>query len=527
MTPVHRISLALVVGLFLTPAVAAQETDDAERKTSPITFYGHVFATGYDLPMPTNTQFPKGEDNLGLGDGTLCTPAGQLDGGGTGADLPVAGPTFVDPTGTCENSPATKLVLFSTAGPVDIGSRDEFFGGNQYVQLHNERGSTKSIFLDPSQPVTATLFMSLDLHVWYVGVGNTIPGFNTTTSYCNYPNPPDTTCLVPYWGWDPSPMWPDWVVRARLFYSVFGDYGSGATERIPVRESIETGTATLIGEGQVGPAAVTNGLPGSENVNRFEINLGTPKVTTIPKEANFFLVFDWFSESGGNRYATLTWRVWTGEFFPPSFVLPTKNAFDVELVAPVFLHGKLVLLGVINTPWGSYDVDPDATKLVITNAAGKEFEPRTIDTVASYKFAHGAHYKPVNISYIWNYQKDNLPPGVYTATISGANQEGTAVSSCAATFEILAGGRAGDVQVGRCGQVSAQGEELVAKEGGGAPTAGERRAIAQMLPYGLGAEYLAATTTVAPASASSLSILAPATVLVAALGVALRRRWGA
>lgn len=444
---------ALVVLTTVAPAAAAQGaepdagtvTDEKARETSLVTFYGHVFGHGLDAPMPANTQFPKGEDNYGLGTFDYCTPAATATG------LP---PTNVQPGKDCDSDPNNKLVFYSTAGFVQVSSGSEFSGGGGYAQLHNERGSTKDIVLDTSKPISASVFLSQDFHAWSVSTG--------TDTYCLHPHPQDAPCVYPYWGWDPG-MSPTFVVKASLYYAVLGEYGSAASDMPPIREALEGGQATLVAEGATEPAQVINGIPGYENVYEFTVDLGSPQVGLIPKEANFFLVFSVYNQNGDTKWSGHTWRWWSGEFFPPRFTLPVKNAFDVEGVIPQFVHNKLAIMGVINTPWGSYDVDPAATKLTITNAKGQEIEPVRMEQLADYSVAHGAHYKPVNVTFVWDYVADGLPPGTYSASISAANHQRTAAAECTGTFTILEGGRAGGVTPGICGlQTDAEHKE---KEG--------------------------------------------------------------
>ncbi len=429
----HVIGMAgIMVVLVAAPLSVAQDpaapAADAEktRSTSVITFYGHVFGSTLNNPMPANTQFPTGEDNYGVGATDVCEPVNVYH--------------------DCDSDPNNKLAFYSTAGFVQVSSGSEFSGGGSYKQLHNERGSTKDIVLDPQGTIQGALFVSQDAHGWFVG-----DDFFGET-YCVHPNPRDSSCLYPYWGWDPG-FSPAFSVKASLYHAVLGEYGGNASDQPPIREAIEDGTATLVAEAERAPERVINGLPNYPNVYEFDVDLGSPKVTTIPKEANFFIVFSVYNVApdGSSKYSGHTWRWWSGEFFPPRFTLPVKNAFDVESVVPQFVHGKLAILGIINTPWGSYDVDPKATRLTITDASGSEVTPVRIETVADYSVAHGAHYKPVNLTFVWDWQADALKPGRYVATISAANHQRSAASSCASAFTIAPDGTPGSVEPGLCG----------------------------------------------------------------------------
>ncbi len=499
----------LIASVLLLPLLggAVAQGDDVSRPTTQVTFFGHVFRHTADAPMPANTQAPKGADNYGLGSFDWC-----VDGVVWVSNLPA---TDTEPTPDCAaDDRANKLALFSTAGFVDVRSGSEFTGGGSFEQLHNERGMTKDAILDKSKDVTASVVLSHDYHAWSVD-----PDGET---YCPYiPNPRDTGCPYPYWGWDPGVV-PDFVVRASMYYAVLGEYGSSASDLPPVWDSVKDGSAVLIAQGETAPAQVSNGIPNSPNFNRFDVNLGQPLVDKIPKEANFFIIYEFFSRTSGTEWSVHSWRIWAGEFFPPYFTLPVKNAFDVELVIPQFIHDKLVVLGIMNTPWGSYDIDSRATTLTIKDASGKEVTPQSIESFADYSVAHGAHYKPVNITYVWDFKADKLAPGTYTATISGSNFQGSGLSRCEATFTIGANGVPGAVVPGACGQRSASAE-FVNKVSDGAANQADGEEASSRGILGTGIKLHSASVAPVPAS-SPLALVGAA---LAAVAVALSRRWTA
>ncbi|MHB8604485.1 MAG: hypothetical protein ACYDCK_04450 [Thermoplasmatota archaeon] len=462
-----KLVLALLIGVTLATvslaASAPAPAAETARPTSFITFYGHVFGTGLASPMPSNTQFPVGEGNYGISAADECT------------DSPAAAAI-----GDCESDPNNKLALYSTPGFVQIANAAEFNAKGGYQALHNEHGSTKDIVLDASQHIKATVFTSIDYHGWDVGGGATL---------CPVDTPEDVGCPYPYWGWDPG-IALDAETHAKFYYAVLGDYGAAAGERPPIDTALASGKATLVAEGVVGPQQVENGLPGAPNVIKWSIDLGPPKVAVIPKEANFFMIFQYDQNGAAGEYGTQdTFRQWSGEYFPPSYTLPVKNAFDVERVTPAFLYGKLALAGVINTPWGSYDVDPAATRLAVTNAQGADVTPEHIDLLADYSVAHGAHFKPVNVTFVWDYLADKLPAGSYTATISAGNHEGSAHAQCSATFTIGENGAPGTATPGLCGQQTAGAflNETGSMKMGGASDSGAASAPASPVAWLAGA----------------------------------------
>ncbi|HVL46950.1 MAG TPA: hypothetical protein VM889_00155 [Candidatus Thermoplasmatota archaeon] len=446
-TAVRLVLVAALVAPVLAAALVEGQVEDVAsertRKTTHVKFYGHVFGAGLDTPMPANAQPTDGESNYGLGFFGKCVQGVYYQ--GLAPDVQEGYPkTNVD----CDRGDTlNKLALFSSAGFVDVKSRNLFLSQGDYTLFHNERGNTKDIVLDTTQDVTASVYLSLDAHSWLVG---SVAGGSNETN-CPYYNPPDTGCLYPYWGWDPA-AWPNYEVRATLYAAVLGDHGSDPSVAPPIREAIESGKARVLAEGKKRIDNVMNGLPNAPNVLKFEVNLGPPQSPVVEREESFFLVYSWYTVGpDGKPFNHDNWRLWAGEYYPPTFTLPVKNAFDVELVVPRFLHGKLAILGLISTPWGSYDVDPRETKLVVESDRGEIIVPERVLVYSDFFTGHGAHYKPVNVTYIWDYVSDGLKPGLYRATVSAKNYQHSASAACSATFTIAKDGSAGDVTVGRCG----------------------------------------------------------------------------
>ncbi len=448
-----RRSVLLVAALLLTmgsTGAFAQEEDgrDLAGEADVVTFYGHVFNHGLSSPMPANTEAPVGEDNYGIG---------------TGGDCESASPVITD----CESASWNKLALFSTAGFVDVANRAEFQGGGDYSQLHNERGQTKDIVLDTNEAITAGIHLTMDLHGWFVSTGE--------TNCFLQPHPEDVPCLYPYWGWDPG-VAENVVVTATLYKANLGEHGANASDAPPIEQVFQDGEYDVIAEGQWGPDTVINGLPGSPNANHFEIDLGPPQVDTIPRDEDFFLVYSVHQEAGGQTFlidGDVRW--WAGEFFPQTFTLPVKNAFDVERVIPNFAHGKMAILGVMNTPWGSYDIDSESIELEIEGPDGS-VTPERLDRFGDVSFAHGGHYLPINVTWVWDYQAQELPAGTYDVTVSAQNFQGSAQGSCTASFTLEPGQGRGTVPAttdpGTCGFQTISQERLQAIEEGAAEEAG-------------------------------------------------------
>lgn len=476
-------------------------SSEKQRPTRLVTLYGHVFGLGLIPgargdgefgpagPQPANTIYPHGDANLGLGFFDWCSDAGSFQGI----------PPEPSPWGGCDGDPNNKIGLFLTAGPVQVHTPDEFV----YSKLHNERGRTKDIVLDTAGEVKAWLWMSLDYHSWSVGNGQ-------DDTFCPVGLPPDVGCPYPYWGWDPA-VWPQWVVEAKLYMVELGEYGQGASEPPPIYESWAGGSMTLIAEGATQPEDVTNGLPGNPNVHEFEVSLGRPKVELIPKTHDVVLVYSFYSLLNGQKVAVHSWRVWAGELFPAKFTLPLKNPLDVELVIPQFVHDKLLIHGVIASAFGSYDVNVASAKLTVLGPGNQPVEPRTLSRVGDYQVAHGAHFKPVNVTWIWDYRADGLKPGSYKVLVEACNQQGSACEVTEAAFTIDEQLQPTDIRVGRSGQRTVSEEQLEEITSGQASTQALDEAQAE--------------PQAPPPSRRTPGFEAAGLALAGGLALAVRRRW--
>jgi hypothetical protein len=155
--------------------------------------------------------------------------------------------------------------------------------------------------------------------------------------------------------------------------------------------------------------------------------------------------------------------------FPTTFTLPTKNALDVELVIPQFVHDKLLIHSVISSAWGSYDVDVPSAKVTVLDSGLRPVDMPSVVRVGDYQVAHGAHFKPVNITWIWDYKADKLRPGTYKVLVEACNRQHSACEATEAAFTIGEDLAPTDVVVGRQGQRTISEGQLDAMTGGTEP----------------------------------------------------------
>lgn len=415
-----------------------------------MTFYGHVFGIGRDAPMPMNTQFPEGEADLSQGfTGHYCGIPGDV---------------------TCEDDPQNEVWLYTTAGFVQIKEYTQF----DYSKLHNERGLTKDTYLDMGRDIKAEFYMSADLHGWLL-------------AFCTPGVPHDVPWPVPCWNWDPGYL-SQWQVEATIYTGILGEHGGAADEAPDIATAFADGKLTPLATGVSDPVDVQSlEATGNPTVWKFDINLGPPQRDVIKKEESYVVRYQWWSLKPNGEKMVLpeadVWNVDSGEYYPPTITLPVKGAFNVEMVLPQFVYGKLVVLGIMNTPWGSYDVDHDSVQIEIKNTrTGTIIEPRSIQRLADFSVAHGGHYKPVNVTYVWDFMADGVPAGDYDVTIRAANFQGSASASCTGGFVLGESGAAGEIRIGECGVRTISEDQLSTIKEGSANDATTAGGDAEALP---------------------------------------------
>lgn len=456
--------LACLVTATVPATAQAPESEDAresieDREGNPITFYGHILGVGRGTPVPMNTQFPEGGGDLSQGVfgncGTYKGVPTHFFSGGDGVAGGYDGP--------CEEYASNENWWYTTAGFVQVKSNDEWTG---YDQFHNERGQTKDIYFDLDQPIEARYWMSADFHGWAV-------------LFCDV-----SIC----WNWDPGVL-ENWVVEATVYHGPLGEFNAQASEKPDMNNIYNNPDATVIAYGREGPKTLASidstlepvagpaGLcteDGCQTANPFDITLEYSEEFianggVVPKEDDIVTRFQWYQEEDGEKYILgfgviigTAWNVNGGEDFPPTITYPIKNPLDVELVFPRFIHDKLVILGVLNTPWGSYDVDMDSIELVVTDESGDEvaIDRSLMQSSIESSVAHAGHYKPIDVTWIWDYQAQGLDPGTYTATVKASNFQGSYSTQTESTFTITAEGTGGDTSFGTTGLLSFSDEEL-------------------------------------------------------------------
>ncbi|HJQ93268.1 MAG TPA: hypothetical protein VJ874_03160, partial [Candidatus Thermoplasmatota archaeon] len=347
-------------------------------------------------------------------------------------------------------------------GFVQVKTAEEW--GGDYGLFHNERGLTKDIYIDTSKTARGLYHMSADFHGW-----------------------PVAACVAACWNWDPG-TFQDWTVEATIWHASLGDLHSNASDEPDISEVVGRGAGAYKVANGVSPSIdmmsfdSTVPVVGGKTVWPFHINFTwDPDFMAtggrIPKENNLIVEWEWYQltenpAGGQNLYITgtnalgIVWNVNSGEDYPSHVVLPVRNPLDVELVYPQFIHGKLVVLSVINTPWGSYDIDPARLSLVVRDSSGNPvpFKDGTLQQVLEQSVAHAGHYQPIKPTWVWDYAAQGLKPGDYTVTVEIPNFQHSVLASTEASFTIQEDG-AGTATEGRSGLQTLKGNLHAGHEG--------------------------------------------------------------
>ncbi|MEK6975218.1 MAG: hypothetical protein AABY18_02615 [Candidatus Thermoplasmatota archaeon] len=455
---VATLAFLLLAALWL-PAAWAQDPPVADATQTredilkqpglPVTFYGHIFAHGTGDPMPMNTQFPTGEADYSIGEAGGC---------GQPPPLP-AGPPHVAGGEDCETWGSNTQLWYSTAGFVQVKTAEAAGCPDcDYTLFHNERGLTKDVFVDLSQKPVSTYYMSADFHGWVV-----------------------TLCQAVCWNWDPG-MFQDWVVESWMFHAPLGELHADADKEPDLTPVLNRDAkAVLMAHGKTEPIDMVSLDPtiptGVQTVYPFvsEMEWDPAFAATdgsVPNTSNIVMQFRWYQETDGQKYilgyatAFPNWNVNSGEDYPANVVVPVRNPIDVELVYPQFIHDKLVLLSVINTPWGSYDIDPSLITLTVKDASGNKvaFKDGTLAQVLEQSVAHSGHYMPIKPTWVWDYKTQGLEPGDYSVTVGVTNFQHSVTTETTALFTINKDG-GGEAQEGRSGIQTLQGNLHAGHEG--------------------------------------------------------------
>ncbi len=324
-----------------------------------------------------------------------------------------------------------ELELYSSPGFVEYASDDDID-----PRIHSERGITADVLVSQTVPVVGYWYMSADAEE------------------------------VSATGGDRTPV------------------DAGAMPCLTVRMKIETGRVLgdgdVLAAGETTKTVITDGMTNEQvaaaqhdcslmggassadlmmpnEVTEFRVDLGIP-TADLPADKGFLVHVEWYqwAPDGGdraNKAAQREWNLHTGPENPNRVVMGLDNPLVVREVVPVFFDGMVHVRAFIDSPWGSYDVDPGSVELSVYGPDDQRLVDASIlDTDARFRVDHGDHFEPMLARSGWDISADKPEPGRYRLEVSAKNWQHTGLATGTAYVEI-------EPDTGRIKTYDQQGQE--------------------------------------------------------------------
>lgn len=406
-------TIALVIALFLLPAVAAQPGIQNPDSSTPTTMYLHINGI---QDAPINTQKPSddyySEPRVGIAP-SLC-----LQNDGT----------------TLTSQSRHTWYGYSSPSIVEYDN----VGADGQPIIHPERGISYDVRIDPNtQPV---------FHWYMVGVNP------SAASDADKAHPPV----------------PNVVVRTIVRQGDDVSVGNDALNQGLVIAQGQTDPVTLAGGATQASEHVTVHELNDRYLYEFTIPL-TLEQTEIPKEEAYNIRVDAFMDEPlcagptpgeeGDYAMSDNLLIHTSSQFRPRLDWSIMNPLIIEALHPMFVGDDIVIHAAANSPWGSYDVQGDLlTESPMLLSVDGPSPALSLEKIKheQHTRGHNSHTEPVMVVWIWDYHADQAKDGLYTFTLDVQNDQGTASAKGVATFQL------GDGTGVACGQNL--GEEMVCEE---------------------------------------------------------------
>lgn len=173
----------------------------------------------------------------------------------------------------------------------------------------------------------------------------------------------------------------------------------------------------------------------------FEIDLG-PAKRDIPADGAFRVHTTWYQWDGSdvgqdNPVVQNQWRLHNPDENPSRVVLPVENALESPVIEPRYFDDELYIRASFKSPWGHYDLDSRNVRVQVFDSSGDEVPVKYIEDF--YMYSNHDRFAPRNITFPWDYQKEDLESGTYTIRVTGANWQHTAEATNEATLHLESG----------------------------------------------------------------------------------------
>ncbi len=384
--PMRAVGLAIAFALVAAPVADAQSTLRNPNESTPTTLYFHIFDTFNKFVINTQAMDAEFFEVGGTSFPTLVgTPVNEVTGD---FDL-------------------NTIYGTSTAGPVEYD-----FIENGKPRFHPERGIAADVQIDSSVQPVVTM---------YVDVRDAISSGSLSAS-------------------DGAPnALPDFTFRVTMRE---GD-DPGTDADLDAGAPIMHGETTVhIFDGQTAaPANQVAGqsgqfvTPDENGIVEIQIPM-TLDSDIIPKSEAFNVRIDWYQGGSAgfeDQFAEGYMRLYADPEHLPRLDFAINNPVYIEFIHPQVAAGILLIHTGVNSPWGTYDIDPSN----ITISIDGPVEPLNLEQViAQNQHVHGLHDQAAEITYLWKFRDENAPNGEYTIDFSVPNAKGTAVATGSAGFVV-------------------------------------------------------------------------------------------
>lgn len=381
-------AVAVLLTLVLLAGASAQIHNSNE--STPVTLYFHL--NGFQ-DFPVNTQPPEdfASDDSGRGATGLtstCLPDG------TPNQLRGDFHTFYG---------------FSTPGYVQYEELDK----NGTIRIHEERGLAADVILD--RPTGATLYWYLTTDLGQRGIELDIP------------------LIVP-------------SVKVAATIRSGDDVGLGDSAY---------NQGTLIGYGE-SPAQHLLPELASEGPVIYEFAVPIVFETDlIDKEEAFNIRVDIMMDipscnETDSAFMPGLVSVHTSKEHRPRMDLSIMNPVFVEYVHPQIQGDRLVIHTGLGSPWGNYDVDESPGGIEVTISGPSEAKSMQRAAVVQRTHEHNHHFEPVDVTYVWPFERDEAELAEYKIDVQVWNDQrtGSSTGSAVIDLESRTGIDAGGNQVG-------------------------------------------------------------------------------
>lgn len=181
--------------------------------------------------------------------------------------------------------------------------------------------------------------------------------------------------------------------------------------------------------------------PGS--VTEFRVDLGTPQFT-VPQDKGFIVLVHWYQwnpEVLGEDLPVKQshWKVLAGPEHANRLTVPVVEPLSVDGLDLQEEDGSVQIRSIINSPMGSYDVDVQNIRVEVFDDAEEKIDLKHLqEPILRYSVDIGGHFRPVNVTFPWDLEKEDLDPGTYTVRMSATNWQHTHDAMNETTFTIPA-----------------------------------------------------------------------------------------